>query len=234
MRYRVVPKSHVRADDPQLFHVQVVDVEDPCNLQSPVERLEGRVAVKQFERQLQIVVEEELVRVAEEIFFARIGGRLERRGRRRHLPEFCDRHVRHRHVKKRVLTDDRIVALEHVLAIGVPARAARVRCVFLERIVRLEHAFVVRPEAVPDRKPVSPAVGNGDEVAVLLRFPGDDARTTRETDRHLPGLGEQQFLVPLRDRLFGRVGNDLRGRSIRRPTQRQRFEGPLHVTDTFG
>ncbi len=79
---------HVGVDDRQLFHVEVIEVEHRRELQSPIDRLERRIAVEQIERQNEIVRREELVRIAEEIVLVRMERAFKRRRRRRHLPAF--------------------------------------------------------------------------------------------------------------------------------------------------
>src|SRR5262249_57593542 len=59
------PLAHVGVDDAALVHLQEVEVEDAGGAKLPVARLERGVALEHRERQDEVVVEEELVRVAE-------------------------------------------------------------------------------------------------------------------------------------------------------------------------
>ncbi len=79
LSWRVVPRRTSRIDDPELVHVEIVEVEDQVTADRPVDRLERRVAVEQLDRQLEEVGGEVLVQVAEELLLARVDGAFERR-----------------------------------------------------------------------------------------------------------------------------------------------------------
>ena len=80
------PVIHVRADDAQFRDGQVIDVENGLQVDSPVRRLEGRVAVRKVHAEPEELRIEELVPVADEVRLEGIRRALEAGRRRGNLP----------------------------------------------------------------------------------------------------------------------------------------------------
>lgn len=186
------PVIHVRTDDAQFRDRQVIDVENGLQVDSPVGRLEGRVAVRKVHAEPEELGVEELIPVADEVGLEGIRRALEAGRRRRDLPGFEQGFRGKRDVQERVLADDRVVALEHVLIVGVPPVAFDVRIVVDGRM-----AVVV---AIPGRKTESPAVFDRHEVARLLVLAGKHAAFAGITERRIHGLEERLGLTQLRRR----------------------------------
>jgi len=114
----------------------VVQVEDRRDLDPPIRGLEARVAVVQIERQLEVVIVEELVRVAEELLLERIVRALEGGRRDRQLAVLEQRLRNAGNVQKGVLPIDWVVALQHVLMVRITLATQVVRIVVQWRMIQ--------------------------------------------------------------------------------------------------
>src|SRR5712691_2586412 len=63
-----ISSPKVNVDDPVFLSVEIVDVKNRCDVNSPIDGLERYVAVKQLECENEILIEEELTAPAEELF----------------------------------------------------------------------------------------------------------------------------------------------------------------------
>ena len=179
------PLGDVGADDAVFVDLEIVRVEHRRDPQPPVVRLEGPVAVVEFEGEGVVLEKQEAVGVAEEVLLPRRRRRFERRVRRRHLAEHGNRPADHFHVKESVLADDREILLEEVLGVGIEDVSEGVGVVV--------EALVPLAVAIPGGHPDPPAVLDGDEVARLLLLARLDARGTGEAGRRGGGVTEERI-----------------------------------------
>ena len=121
------PLEHVGAGLRQLAEREVADAQGRGQLDPPVDRLEGGVAVEQVEREREEIEREETVGPAEEVPRERALRALERRGLRGDLPPLEVEVGRRRDVEERVLAEDRIIPLEDVLVERVEPAAGAYR-----------------------------------------------------------------------------------------------------------
>ena len=116
--------------------------------------------MKQIERHQKIVGREELIRIAEEIVLAGMLCAFERRGGRGDLAAFEVSQNFGADVQKRVLADNRVIALEHVLMVGIELAAEGVGIIVQRRMVEAV--------TIPLRHADSPTIFDRDKVAAGL------------------------------------------------------------------
>ncbi len=155
-----------------LAQVDVVQVELRGDAQGPVARLERGVALEQLERKNRVRQERVLAAVAEELFRAGVLGA--HAGRRRHDAVFERRFRNRGQHHEDVVADDRQIALEHVLIVGIEAAIAH------ERILAVL-PLVARPvgESLP------PAIGHGNEVRHRIAHGNLERRPLAGRNGHL-------------------------------------------------
>ncbi len=171
--------AHVDVHDAGFLRVQVVEVEHRGDPELPVPRLECGVALEELQRQDEILIEKDLVARPEELGLTAIG-RADVAGKRD--PTQLEQTVADgRDVQEVALPDDRVVALQHVLVVGVPPASLDIR--------RLQRALV----AVPVGESQSPAVQDRHEVGAGprraragRRGPGEPGRLVLGLDRGRP------------------------------------------------
>ena len=114
--------THVNVDDPLLLHPELIDVEGGSEPDAPIHRLEAGVAVEEIERQADGFLHESLPALAEESLIERI---LSRNAAGNIQPANVERGVADAgEIKKSVLAEDGIVALELVAIERIPPVAA--------------------------------------------------------------------------------------------------------------
>ena len=103
--------------------------------------------------------------------------------RRGNLPRLDDRFAFAGDVQERMLADDRIVALEDVLRVGIKDVSFDVGIIVQQRM-----AFVV---AIPIRETAAPTIFQRNEIARLLVLARQHARPTRVAQRRIEREAKQ-------------------------------------------
>src|SRR5262249_35212707 len=132
--------ARVDVHDPVLTGEEIVHVEDGRGSHLPVTRLEAGVAVEQLERDEEVLLDAELLALAEEAGAVR--ARAADVARHRQPAPFDEGVAAQRGDQEGVLADDRVVALEDILSVGIPPAAAR-----LGGLVRRVRIAVIRRDA---------------------------------------------------------------------------------------
>ena len=140
--------------------------------------------MKQVKRDREEIEREEAVGPAEEVARERAFRALERRGLGGDLPAFkvevgdgCD-------IEKRMLANDRIIALEHVLVVRIEPASGAIRVVIGDRMA----LAIPVPGGVAD----APAIFDRNEMVRFLELRRHDARRTGEADGWVIGKLEQR------------------------------------------
>ncbi len=178
--------------------------------------------MKQVEGEREIVQCEEAVGPTEKVARTRVLGTLKRGSRRRQLPPLEVEIGLRRDLQKRVLTIDRIIALEYVLIKRIEPAPGEIRVILKDRVP----IAVAVPVGVAD----PPSILDRGEVARLLFLGGKHARRPGISDRRVHRrFDEYPWLVKLVGDCRGRLRVDRtaqHGRAGRRRSRRSELRVP--------